>query len=125
MSATWARNGGCRRAAQAGGDQAGDECRKGPYVLADARRFERAHVSVALLHRDDRPRIAARGQHHVHEESPHAAVAVHVRMDVHQGEVTEHDPHGRFDLTLESSNNAGMQSRTASRGGGTCIERRI
>ena len=75
-----------------------EKAREGPDVLADARRLQRGHVAVARLHGDHRPRIAARGHHHVHQEAAGAAVPVEVGVDVDEDEVAQHHPHGRVRL---------------------------
>ncbi len=57
--------------------------------------FQCCHECVPPLKgtrsRDSRPR-----HHHVHQESPYAAVPVHIGMDVDKDKMPEHDTNGRF-----------------------------
>ena len=74
-------------------DSLRDERRERLDVITDARRFQRLHVFRTVFNADDRPRISAGCHHEIHQEASHAAVPIHIRMDVHEYEVTEHDPH--------------------------------
>src|SRR5258707_761440 len=58
--------------------------------------FESLHVNLAVPDRYDGPWIPARCHHEIHQKPAHTAVPVHIRMNVYEYEVTEHDPHGRF-----------------------------
>jgi len=78
--------------------QPGEEVREGNDIFADTRFFESVHVGVAVGYRNDRPRVCTRGHHRVHQEAPDAAVAIHIRMDVDEGEVPEHHADGRVRL---------------------------
>ena len=51
------------------------ERRKGCNVVVHARLIKRGHIRIAILHLNDRPRVASRGEHGVHQKSCHAAVA--------------------------------------------------
>src|SRR5260370_29088688 len=77
-------------------DEAGQEIRKGNNILADTRFFESLHVNLAVPDRYDGPWIPARCHHEIHQKPAHTAVPVHIRMDVYEYEVTEHDPQCRF-----------------------------
>jgi hypothetical protein len=96
FSVSFFRHGGQRFTGQSFLDEAGQEIRKGNNILADARFFESLHVNLAVSDRYDGPRISTGRHHEIHQEAPHPAVPVHIRMDVHEHEVTEHDPHRRF-----------------------------
>lgn len=65
-------------------------------ILFRACLFQRCHVLVSLLHGYDGPGVTARCEHHVHQETPHAAVPIGVRMDVHEDKVPEHNSHRWF-----------------------------
>lgn len=63
-------------------------------VSADARLLKRGHVIITRIDGDDSPGIAAGGHHDIHQEAAHAAIAVEIRMDIDEHEVSEHDPDG-------------------------------
>lgn len=63
---------------------------KGLDVVIDAGLFEGGHVFIAAVDGDDGPGVASRGQHRVHEKAAHAAVAVHIGVDIDKYPVAEH-----------------------------------
>ena len=70
-------------------------------VFSDAGALERGHVGLPPGDRDHGPRVASRRHHQVHQEASHAPVAVHVRVDVDEHEVAEHDTHGGARLFMQ------------------------
>src|SRR5207248_4619832 len=51
-------------------------------VHLDAGAVQSAQIRFAIYHANHGPRIAARSQHHIHQEARHAAVPVGVRVDI-------------------------------------------
>ena len=70
-------------------------------MSSNTRTFEGAHVSVAIPNRYDRPRVSARCQHYVHQETPDAPVSVHVRMNVDEEKMPQHYAHRRVRFFAE------------------------
>ena len=75
-------------------DDLAEECGEGSNIPVHAGGLKRGHVVIAAPNRDDRPWIAAGGEHYVHQEAAHAPVAVHVRVNVNQYEMPENDADG-------------------------------
>ena len=114
-----------RRTGQAIADKLGKESRERPDVFLDARFFERGHVRLAFGEGNNRPRIACRRHHRVHEKPSYAPVAVHVGMDIDENKMPERRPDSRMFLCAEQIEEGWHASRTASLFSGTCIELRI
>src|SRR5207248_2713879 len=74
-------------------NQPGYQICKRNNVLADTRFFEGVHIGVAVADGYDGPRVSSRRHHRVHQETPEPTVAVHIRMDVDEQEMPEHNAH--------------------------------
>ena len=58
-------------------------------------------VGGAGFNGDDRPGIAAGRHHDIHEEAADAAVAIHIRVDVDEYEMSKHGADRRFRLRAQ------------------------
>ncbi len=72
-------------------DKLPQEFGKGDHIAADACLFQRPHIGITALKRHHCPGIAICGLNHIHQEPPHAAVAVGLGVDIDEDEMTEHD----------------------------------
>ncbi len=63
------------------------EMREGRNLALDTGGFESGHVVGTLFDGDDRPRITAAGEHHLHQESTDATVTIHVGVNIDKNEM--------------------------------------
>lgn len=70
-----------------------DEIGEGADVVAHRSILKRGHVGLAMLDADDAPGMTSRREERIHEETPDAAVAVRIGMDVNEEEMSENRPH--------------------------------
>jgi hypothetical protein len=82
-------------------DESTEETRKWYDVILNASLFKSRHILSALADRDNGPWIPTRSQHHVHQEAPHASVAVHVGVNVDKEKVSKNNSHGGLLLFAE------------------------
>ena len=69
-------------------------------LFLHARLLQCSHILLPPFHRHHNPRVAARHQLAVHHKPGRAPVAVHIRVDIHIEEMTQHGPHQRTLLFL-------------------------
>ena len=67
-----------------------EEGGEGLNIEIDARAVECTKIARTILDPHDRPGIAARGQHGVHQKASHSTIAIHVGMYVPNEPVTEY-----------------------------------
>lgn len=60
-------------------------------VLPDACLFQSGHIGVPPLQWHHCPAVSACREHHVHKEAADTAIAVHIRMDIDEDEMAEHN----------------------------------
>ena len=58
-------------------------------VTLDTCRLQCCHIFRSLVSSNDHPVITAGCQHHIHQETAHSAISVHIWMDISEKEVSE------------------------------------
>src|SRR5580700_5914360 len=88
-------------------DTVGDEVGERRNVHIDARAVEGTQIRIAVLDSDYGPRIAARRQHHIHQEARDTAIAVRIRVNVAEQPMCEHRADTGLRLALDKIEDSG------------------
>ena len=65
-----------------------DEAGEGSDVARETSLLEGCHIVGSLVHRDDPPWVTDRHQHHIHNETCRAPIAIYIRMDEDEEEMS-------------------------------------